>query len=457
MSPYETKNNSYDNYVTSSYSKYPTDDKKYECRTGTFEGFFVSSVEFCKFNKFDDKNRKDIRDNRTGIQGLPGSQGPPGPQGPPGLAGPPGPQGLPGVNGTNGINGTNGVNGTNIEPCVACLLDALVKLDSGAIVVNASASIERPPAGPSGNLNITLPLVIDIDVALLLQQQLANATGLDRKATIFDICAAIDAGTLDINAVIAALEITLEPLVEAQISQLGLQIEATVMALGITVDADLVAAIIAGIDLTATVNEIIIDIRAALGIFETCLGLPPTQPPTQPPTPASLTVKKQVFGCNDFPSPDIMDCLDLQNNAIEWRNCNDNNNPPDVRFTLICQSLPESLFDIEVLDSQNNPVVEVFEGSADGKTIENLEPGAYTVNEIKNPTSNINELGEDSETEEECINPGLFLDGGTLDAGKFYYICIEYEDEENNDCSTILLSAGEEKTCIVKNYIRLAV
>ena len=44
-----------------SYSKYPTDDKKYECRTGPFEGFFVSSVEFCKFNKFDKKDdRKDL-------------------------------------------------------------------------------------------------------------------------------------------------------------------------------------------------------------------------------------------------------------------------------------------------------------------------------------------------------------------------------------------------------------
>ena len=36
------------------YSKYPTDDKKYECRTGPFEGFFVSSVEFCKHVKFDE-------------------------------------------------------------------------------------------------------------------------------------------------------------------------------------------------------------------------------------------------------------------------------------------------------------------------------------------------------------------------------------------------------------------
>ena len=29
----------YDTYSDSYYSKYPTDDKKYECRTGPFEGF----------------------------------------------------------------------------------------------------------------------------------------------------------------------------------------------------------------------------------------------------------------------------------------------------------------------------------------------------------------------------------------------------------------------------------
>ena len=28
---------------------------KYECQTGPFEGFFVSSVEFCKHIKLDDK------------------------------------------------------------------------------------------------------------------------------------------------------------------------------------------------------------------------------------------------------------------------------------------------------------------------------------------------------------------------------------------------------------------
>ena len=100
----------------SSYSQYPTYDKKYECRTGPFEGFFVGSVEFCKFNKFDKDNDRKDRDNRTG------TQGPQGPPGPAGATGPQGPQGPPGINGTQGppgINGTQGppgINGTQGPP-----------------------------------------------------------------------------------------------------------------------------------------------------------------------------------------------------------------------------------------------------------------------------------------------------------------------------------------------------
>ena len=53
---YGSGGSSYDD--NSYYSKYPTDDKRYECRKGTFEGFFVGSVEFynLKHNKFDDRN-----------------------------------------------------------------------------------------------------------------------------------------------------------------------------------------------------------------------------------------------------------------------------------------------------------------------------------------------------------------------------------------------------------------
>ena len=50
----------YDKYEDSSYIQYPNDDKKYECRTGPFEGFFVRSVELCKHVKFGDNN--DVRD-----------------------------------------------------------------------------------------------------------------------------------------------------------------------------------------------------------------------------------------------------------------------------------------------------------------------------------------------------------------------------------------------------------
>jgi hypothetical protein len=97
----------YDKYGDSSYSQYPTDDKKYECRTGPFEGFFVSSVEFCKHVKFDDKKDNNRVDNRTGIQGPPGpAGGQTGPQGPPGVQGPQGERGLTGATGMTGAAST---------------------------------------------------------------------------------------------------------------------------------------------------------------------------------------------------------------------------------------------------------------------------------------------------------------------------------------------------------------
>ena len=49
----------YDKYGDSYYSTQHTDDKEYECRIAPFEGFFVSSVEFCKHLKFDDNDRKE--------------------------------------------------------------------------------------------------------------------------------------------------------------------------------------------------------------------------------------------------------------------------------------------------------------------------------------------------------------------------------------------------------------
>jgi hypothetical protein len=125
----------YDDYYGDSYySQIPTDDKKYECRTGPFEGFFVSSVEFCKHIKFDDNKRDHSRDNnQTGTQGPPGPQGPAGSQGEPGIQGPPGPEGgqtgpqgpqgppgatgpastVPGPQGERGFNGTQGPVGPN--------------------------------------------------------------------------------------------------------------------------------------------------------------------------------------------------------------------------------------------------------------------------------------------------------------------------------------------------------
>jgi len=65
------------------YSTYPTEDKKYVCQTGQFQGFYVESVEFCKLKI---------------AQGTPG---PAGPQGIPGIPGAIGPQGPAGPNELN--------------------------------------------------------------------------------------------------------------------------------------------------------------------------------------------------------------------------------------------------------------------------------------------------------------------------------------------------------------------
>ena len=141
-----------DYYGDSSYSKYPTDDKKYECRTGPFEGFFVSSVEFCKHVKFDDR-KDNNRDNRTGTQGPPGPQGIPGP-----ASTIPGPQGPPGVTGPAGF-GFNQINSTNtyfIEGNASeagathAILESKVSCDPGDIVLEGGVSIFAPTGNLSG-------------------------------------------------------------------------------------------------------------------------------------------------------------------------------------------------------------------------------------------------------------------------------------------------------------------
>ena len=129
----------YDKYGDSSYSQIPTDDKKYECRTGQFEGFFVSSVEFCKHVKFDkDNDRKD--NNQTGTQGSPGATGATGatgPQGPQGLAGAdstvPGPQGIPGI---TFLNLTNTYEVTAIDNGANSVIDLEEQCDPGDYAIN---------------------------------------------------------------------------------------------------------------------------------------------------------------------------------------------------------------------------------------------------------------------------------------------------------------------------------
>ena len=143
----------YENYGDSYYSQYPTHDKKYECRTGPFEGFFVSSVEFCDAKKFDDKQR----DNKIGPQGPPGPQGLPGVNGTTGATGATGPQGIQGIQGPIGPHGTQGPPGpTEILP------ERLYE-----VISNTSTIISPATGAETAALCDTGDIVIDGNVLVL--------------------------------------------------------------------------------------------------------------------------------------------------------------------------------------------------------------------------------------------------------------------------------------------------
>jgi hypothetical protein len=143
-------------------------------------------------------------------------------------------------------------------------------------VVNATITFD-PPGGGVDPITASFPVVIDVHVATLLQAQLGISLGLGADATIFEICAAIEAaGGLDIDAVLADLTITLGPIVTEQLQNIDGQIAALLIQLGINPNAipDLIPIIIGLIDETDIVAEIIANVEASLDIFEACNNPP---------------------------------------------------------------------------------------------------------------------------------------------------------------------------------------
>ena len=119
-------------------------------------------------------------------------------------------------------------------------------------------------------------MVIDVDVALLLQQQIAVDLGLDANATIFEICAALNGTGLDVGAIIASLEVDLDPIVRAQISLLVNQIIdaiETITTPRIPLTPAQIAAIIASVDIDSIIAQITANVEVSLGIINACLGI----------------------------------------------------------------------------------------------------------------------------------------------------------------------------------------
>ena len=104
----------YDNYYyddDGKYSEYPTKVNKYQCKTGSFEGFYVDSPEFCKLKLPSSSTSQDPQ-SETDPQGETGLLGPKGDKGDQGIQGPKGDKGDQGIQGIQGPPGS-----INAEPC----------------------------------------------------------------------------------------------------------------------------------------------------------------------------------------------------------------------------------------------------------------------------------------------------------------------------------------------------
>ena len=156
-------------------------NKKYEGQTGPLEGFFVSSAEFCKHVKFNDKDRKVIRDNRNGTQGPQGIQGIQGPQGPKGDKGD---TGQIGPNGTQGPPGPNQITATKIYKQFGSIVNA--QISPNGLIANSTAPCLPGDVVLSGGYQINATL----------QFQPLNFTLLETEAT-----SAADAGRTEAEAI----------------------------------------------------------------------------------------------------------------------------------------------------------------------------------------------------------------------------------------------------------------
>jgi hypothetical protein len=335
-----------ENYYNDKYSEFKTKDHKYECRTGPFEGFFVSSVEFCNIkipgsqegssSSTDPQGIQGLKGDKgdpgqQGIQGLKGDKGDPGQQGIQGLKGDkgdPGQQGIqglkgdkgdPGQQGIQGLKGDKGdpgprgadgkdgsINGSNFSSCIACLLFGLFNLNSGVIQVQLEANFSNIDDGFLPD--VVQPITINIDTHQLIQNELITELNItDDNPSIFDICVvlseALDNGELDIDTILANIDGQLGLLVEQELRgyMVGLF---GLFGFDIELDDPLITDIIGVTNVNEIIAEISSNLRGALGDIVDCILSNEPEAPivtaqittqsNSQNTPASFLSEKQV-------------------------------------------------------------------------------------------------------------------------------------------------------------------
>ena len=209
--------------------------------------------------------------------------------------------------------------------------------------------------------------------------------------------------SLDVVAVLDALEITLGPIVTAQISQLVNQIAIAISEItGEPIDQALIDEILASIDIEDIVAQITANVQVSLEILEDMFR---SNTYHHHLTTETLTVIKNIGDCQ-------ADAPTCEQNPIQPSN-----------FTVVIEG--------------NNPSQNNFPGSSTGTNVE-LEPGAY----------NVTEQGLDPTIPTICNTMGFDAGRNASDIGDNLFICTNFSDEcEGN------IAIGTPQTCTIDNVL----
>ncbi len=173
------------------------------------------------------------------------------------------------------------------------------------------------------------------------------------------------------------------------------------------------------------------------------------------PKKISLTLVKEIFGCEHIirnDDYDTMDCSNLDKDSNLWINCADSK----INYTPFCKNIPIHSINMEIINSYDNKTKHL--NPYKKNTTIKIDQGDYLIRQVNHSNNYTDNLGKDI-IFQDCISAGYAGHEFVFNEKKptLYGLCIEYNDIDGKDCSKITVNTHGKKLCVVKKFVRYAI